>query len=138
MVVVSQKPNFSPIFDLYSKRFKNIAARILVCDASDGERGSSFDNSGAYILSSSFLKSHGYLLFAVERLYQQTFIAQSILSLVNEQADASWIRTEQETTEAAILEYIKQSMELEKHFSQKCKEGLKGKKKQEKILTFGY
>lgn len=121
------------------RAIQSIAAPTLVCDASGGHEGSSFNVTVAYIPLWPFRKSQSCPLFVLEWSHQQNFTAQSILSFVKEDAAFSWIQNEQITTEVANLECLKQITKFKKQISWKCKEVINGrKKKKKKIGIFDY
>lgn len=80
--------------------------------------------------------SHSYLCYGIDRSHQQRFVARSTLSIISDKNDDLRLSNQQDASWAAIIDFVWKSVELEKHFSQKCKEVLSPKKKRGKHRYF--
>lgn len=85
---------------------------------------SAYNVSSAFALLCLFLELYMYLPYRSNQAFQQTFIAQSILSSIKEEVEVWLEQSKQQSSKAAILAFVPRSTKLEKLFGQKFEEHL--------------
>lgn len=93
----------------------------MVSESNDDSPSNTSNVSKAYITRCPSADSLSYPSHAVDRMRQQYFIAQSIISLFQDETIASCVSHEQETTEKAIRNFVQKSAVLENHLNRKYK-----------------
>lgn len=94
----------SPVTNFTQDRLLIIEASILLPDATNDSPSNTSNIRGVYITQYYFARSLSYLSYTVERIHRQNFIAQNILSFIQNVTPASWLPREQDKTEKRLVQ----------------------------------
>lgn len=110
------KEGFPLVTGLFLEQLQSIGTSILVCEPNKESQPRSFNVTGVCLPFYSFLKSYSYPPQETGRSHLQNYVGQLILSLVKENRTDALISAQQEATEAAIISYVKKTLELNNRF----------------------